>query len=431
VNQLAQGVAEARPIRQLFRGRLILPDGILEDGHLLTIGERIAAVGSGPGSTADADSTVEVTDGWIAPGFVDLHVHGGAGADFMDGTESAWFTACQAHLRHGTTALLATTSVAWKEQILTVLELCRRYQNCPQKTGLRVLGVHLYGPYFSAEARGCHPAAPLRLPQPDEYNAFLEYADVIVTASMAPELAGAEAFTRACIERGIRVNIGHSQATATQVMEAVRWGARHVDHLFCAMSDKTKLRRTQPFPMRGGVLEATLLLDELTTEVIADGVHLSGDLLLLALKCKGPDRLALVTDCNRALDMPDGEYRFGPQDGGEPFQVRNGVALTLDGMGLASSVRGMDWMVRTFMSLTGRPIWEVIRLATLTPARIIGWADRLGSLEVNKLADLVVLDSNLAVKQVYVAGQRVWCDTPASGCAECTTAEPRNQTNRG
>jgi N-acetylglucosamine-6-phosphate deacetylase len=399
-----QDVAEKTAPRRLFRGRLVLPDRILEEGHLLTIGERIAAVAAGPGSAADADQVIERGDGWLTPGFVDLHVHGGADADFMDGTEAALVTACQAHLRHGTTALLATTTAAWKEQILAVLALCRRYWNCPQKTGLRILGVHFYGPYFAVEARGCHPAAPVRLPQADEYAAFLEFADVMVTASVAPELAGAEAFARACLERGVRVNIGHSQATAAQVMEAVRWGARHVDHLFCAMSDKTKLRRTQPYPMRGGVLEATLLLDDLTTEVIADGVHLSGDLLLLAWKCKGPDRLALVTDCNRALDMPDGEYRFGPQEGGEPFRVHDGVALTLDGQGLASSVRGMDWMVRTFQRLTGRPLWEVVRLATLTPARIIGWADHLGSLEVNKLADRVVLDADLQVRQVYVGG---------------------------
>lgn len=394
--------------KRLFRGNIVLADCVLQEGHLVTSGDRIVAVGAGPGSADDVDEVVEIEEGYLAPGFVDLHVHGGDGSDFMDGTESAWRSVCRAHLRHGTTSLLATTCVAWKEQILEALHLARRLKNRPDRTGLRVLGVHFYGPYFAAEARGCHPAPPLRPPQREEFTDYLDFADVIVTASIAPELPGAEAFARACVQRGIRLNIGHSQATAEQVAQAIRWGARHVDHLYCAMSDKTKLRRAQSWPMRGGVLEAALLYDELTTEVIADGVHLSRDLLLLAWKCKGPDRLALVTDCNRALDMPDGDYVFGPQDIGEPFRVHNGVALTVDGQGLASSVRGMDWMVRTFHLLTGRPIWEVIRLATLTPARILGLDHQLGSLEIGKLADLVVLSNDLSVRQVYISGEVAW-----------------------
>src|SRR5204863_3330047 len=133
----------------------------------------------------------------------------------------------------------------------------------------------------------------------------------IVLATVAPELPNAEAFARACRERGVRLNAGHSHATFEQMAAAVEWGVRHVDHLFCAMSDRARLRQTQTYPMRGGVLEATLFFDELTTEVIADGKHLQRELLLLALKVKGPQRLALATDCNRALDMPDGEYPLG------------------------------------------------------------------------------------------------------------------------
>src|SRR3954452_19867179 len=144
---------------------------------------------------------------------------------------------------------------------------------------------------------------------------------------------------------------------------AVRWGVRHVDHLFCAMSDRARLRQTQTYPMRGGVMEATLYFDELTTEVIADGKHLQAELLKLAYKIKGPDRLALVTDAMRALDMPDGEYLFGPRDGGgEPVLRRDGVGVTSDGKALASGVTGMDHAVRTFQHLTGVPIPQVIKM---------------------------------------------------------------------
>jgi N-acetylglucosamine-6-phosphate deacetylase len=157
--------------------------------------------------------------------------------------------------------------------------------------------------------------------------------------------------------------------------------------------------------MRGGVLEATLFFDDLTTEVIADGKHLQRELLLLAYKVKGPDRLALVTDCNRALDMPDGDYVFGPLDGGEPIVRRDGVGVMPDGKALASGVVGMDHCLRTFRRLTGVPLVEAVRMASLTPARIAGWDGEVGSIAPGKWADLVVLDEELQVRQVYRAGE--------------------------
>ena len=172
------------------------------------------------------------------------------------------------------------------------------------------------------------------------------------------------------------------------------------------MSDRARLRQEQTYPMRGGLMEATLYFDELTTEVIADGKHLQRELLLLAYKTKGPDRLALVTDCNRALDMPDGEYYFGPRDGGEPILREDGVGVTLDGKALASGVVGMDECVRTFQRLTGVPLVEVLRMASLTPARIAGVEALTGSIGMGKRADLVVLDAELVVRQVYVAVRR-------------------------
>src|SRR5205823_5511727 len=240
---------------------------------------------------------------------------------------------------------------------------------------------------------------------PEEYRAYLDYADCMSTATVAPELPGAEAFVRACRERGIRCNAGHSFATFAQMQAAVDWGVRHVDHLFCAMSDRARLRQSQSYPMRGGVMEATLFFDELTTEVIADGKHLQRELLLLAYKVKGPDRLALVTDCNRALDMPDGAYLFGPRDGGEPILRRDGVGVMPDGQALASGVVGMDECVRTFHRLTGVSLPEVVRMASLTPARIAGREDEIGSIAVGKQADLLVLDPDLRLVQVYLAGR--------------------------
>lgn len=413
----------------LFRGTVVLPDHLLTGGGVLVRDGKIIAVDRAAAFAGAIDAKTKVVDagdGYISPGFVDLHVHGGLGADFMDGTAEAYRTALIAHARHGTTSLTPTTTVARHDQILRVLELTREFMKgegggrraddkphisssspfpSPTSPLPRVLGAHFYGPYFRYEARGAHPGAAIRPPVEHEYRDYLEYADAMATATVAPELPGAEEFSRACVDRGVRMNAGHTWATFEQMRSAVDWGVRHIDHLYCAMSDKTRLRQFQTYPMQGGVLEAALFFDELTTEVIADGKHLSPDLLHLALKCKGPDRLALVTDCNRALDMPEGPYLIGPTDGGEPLIHRDGVGLMPDGKGLASSVRGMDHMLRVFWEQTGRPLWEVIRMASLTPARIVGRDREIGSLEVGKRADVVVLNESLDVKHVYCDGR--------------------------
>jgi N-acetylglucosamine-6-phosphate deacetylase len=380
----------------------LLPAGFVDvrKGRINTVGEQR------PPKTEGSSRVVDLAGNYLVPGYVDLHVHGGAGADFMDGTDEAFRTVCQAHLRHGTTTLLPTTTVARHEQHLAFLEVCRRLRRAGSG-GARILGAHFYGPYFALEARGCHPAAAVRPPTPREFEQYLAFADCIATATVAPELPGAEAFVRACSAKGIRANAGHTYATFAQMEAARAWGVRHVDHLFCAMSDRARLRQSQTYPMRGGVMEATLYFDDLTTEVIADGKHLQRELLLLAYKIKGPDRLALVTDCNRALDMPDGEYLFGPLDGGEPIVRKDGVGVMPDGQALASGVVGMDEQVRMFHNLTAVPLFEVVRMASLTPARIAGWDHELGSIAPGKRADLLVLDPDLKVRQVYVAGERV------------------------
>lgn len=386
-------------------GTVVLEDRLLPQGQVEIKDGRIAAVREASPAPASNDAqVVDLHGGYLTPGFVDLHVHGGDGADFMDGTAEAFTTAIRAHTRHGTTSIVPTTTVGRHDQHLAFLEVCRRLMR-EGTGGARILGAHFYGPYFNYDARGAHPGAHVRPPDPAEYRQYLEYADAIATATVAAELPGAEAFVRAFRAQGIVCNVGHSHCTFEQMEAAVGWGVRHVDHLFCAMSDKTRLRATQTYPMRGGLLEATLYFDELTTEVIADGKHLQRELLLLAYKIKGPDRLALVTDSNRALDMPDGDYLVGPLDGGELVRRVDDVCVMLDGQALGSSVAGMDRCVRTFHRLTGVPLVEVVRMASLTPARIVGRADAIGSIAAGKRADLVVLDADLQVRQVYVAGQ--------------------------
>lgn len=399
------------PTSLLVRGQLILPTKItrgslfIKDGRIV---EQLPKDAPAPPGAA----VIDVGENYLSPGFIDLHVHGGGGGDFMDGTEDAFRASLRSHLRHGTTRLAATTTVARHDQIMQTLKMTRQFRLQPDPQGARVMGAHFYGPYFRYEARGAHPGAEVRYPVEAEFAQYLDHADDLVTATVAPELPGAEEFVLACNKKGVRTNAGHSWATFAQMEAAVKWGVRHVDHLFCAMSDKSKLRQFQMFPMQGGVMEATLYFDELTTEVIADGKHLDASLLKLALKIKGPDRLAIVSDCSRALDMPDGPYKIGALDGGEPIIKKDGVGQTPDGKALASSIVGMDENVRTFAKLTERPLWEVVRMASLTPAQIAGQDRDLGSLEAGKTADILVLDQDLNVKQVLIEGQEIPLHSP-------------------
>ena len=384
----------------LINATVVLPDRLLEGATVRIEAGRFTQVDQNPSTDVDA---IDLDGDYLTPGFIDLHIHGGDNADFMDLTDEAWQTICRCHARHGTTRLTPTSTVATRDDYIKFLEMCQSWTN-RDTGGARILGGHLYGPLFRPEAKGCHPVADFLEPTDSALSAMLDYAGKgLVTFTLAPELDGALTLAKKARERGLLVTAGHTYATFSLMERAIEAGVRHADHLFCAMSDRARLRIEQPYPMRGGVMEAVLHFDELTSELIADGTHLSADLLRLAYKVKGPDKIALVTDAMRAVDCPDGEYRFGPKEYGEPIRRHNNAGLTLDGKGLASGVMGMDHCLRTFINATNAPLWEAIRMASLTPARILGFDATHGSIEVGKIADIVVLSKALHVKDVYIA----------------------------
>ena len=395
---------------RLVNATLVLPDRLVPGGAAHVRDGRIAA--AGPASTLPqwGGAAVDAGGRYAAPGYIDLHVHGGGGADFMDGTPAAFETAVRAHARHGTTGVVPTSTVARHGQTLAFLDACRamkrRGPDAPRGLS-RVLGAHLYGPFFAEEKVGCHPKEPARPPTRAEYAQYLEYADTMLTATCAPELAGAADFYRDAAAKGVRLNAGHSNASWDETAAAHALGVRHVDHLFCAMSNYVSVRTRFGTPMRGGMMEFVLATPDVTTEVIADGRHLAPELLRFALAMKGPDRVALVTDCNRALDLPPGEYLFGPSDGGEPFYSDGTVGLTTDRTALASSIRGMDFMVRHMHRVAGVDVPTVVRMASLTPAKVLGLEREVGSLEPGKRADLLLLDDQLNVEAVWVGGERL------------------------
>ena len=395
---------------RLTNATLVLPDRLLPDGALDIAGGRLTAVGREGDLLPPAGRTLDAQGAFIAPGFIDVHVHGGDGADFMDGTEAAFEAVIRAHTRHGTTTVVPTSTVARHEQTVAFLEHTRRMvsRGAQPEAGLaRTLGAHFYGPYFAEEKVGCHPKGEARPPSREEFEEYLRFADVMLTATCAPELPGAAGFFAAAAAKGIRLNAGHSNATWSEMEAAYRLGVRHVDHFYCAMSSVPSLRERCGTPMQASMTEFVLGTGDMTTEVIADGRHLAPELLRFVVSAKGADRVALVTDCSRALDCPPGTYIFGPLDGGESFYSDGEVGLLPGSPDLASSVRGMDFMVRHMHGVVGLDLPTAVRMATRTPAAILGIAGDVGSLEVGLRADLILLDRELAVRQMFIGGEAV------------------------
>lgn len=384
-------------------GTAILPDRLVPDAWVECRHGRIHRVGPARSRPPADARIVDARGGYLSPGFIDVHVHGGAGADFMDGTPEAVTTACRAHARHGTTTLFPTTTTGSPEQIRAMLASCATVKRQgPAVSGCRVAGVHLYGPYFAEDKVGCHAASGRRSPAAAEYEGHFA-TGLIRIATCAAELPGADAFYRAARRRRCLITCGHSNASWGEMERAFRAGMRHVDHFWCAMSSVPSLRQRFGVPMQASMAEFVLARAEMSTEVIADGCHLAPELLEFAYRMKGATRLLLVTDSNRALDQPPGRYRFGPADDGSWFDSDGRVGWAPNGS-LASSIMGMDHMVRQMRQSTGATLPEVVRMASLTPAERTGIARQTGSLEAGKRADVLILNRRLQVQRVFVDG---------------------------
>ncbi|MEX2579806.1 MAG: amidohydrolase family protein [Verrucomicrobiales bacterium] len=401
------------PEIQVFRnGTVVLPDLLVEDGVVVARGGRIESVGRAAElEVPEGAGIVDAGGGYIAPGFVDLHVHGACGADFMDGTEEAVRRATTGHTRYGTTTIFPTTTTATPEHLDRMLDACEAVQRS-WKPGdhARIAGVHWYGPYFASSKVGAHPGGLERAPDPGEYLKAFERG-IVRIATCAAELPGAEDFYRETRRRGMLATCGHSNASWPEMERGFEAGLRHVDHFWCAMSSIRSLQDRFDTPYRGSMAEFVLFEKEMSTEVLADGEHLAPELLNFAFRFKGPQRLCLVTDANRAVDMPEGEYLIGPEEAGNPFLNNGRVGVGLDG-GLASTVRGMDHMVRVMFAQTEASLPEVVRMASLTPAERGGISEETGSLEAGKRADVQILGRDLETERVFIEGIEFQDDRP-------------------
>lgn len=382
----------------LGNGRVVLPDRVEEKGSVLIDGEKILAVNVP--CPADAQR-IDVAGNYILPGFIDIHVHGGGDWDFMDGKAEAFPNVARAHCAHGTTALCPTTMTCPDELLEQTIDMFLETDKKPEG-GAELLGLHLEGPYFSAASKGAQPICEQRIPEREGLERILDRAQgTILRWDGAPEIPNMGLFAKVMAERGVLASLAHSAATAEQAMEAYDWGFSHVTHFYNACTTFHKVDGI----VHSGIVEATYLRDDVTIELIGDGRHIPKESMLLALRIKGPDNIALITDAMRAAGVDCKISILGARDTGVPVVIKDDVAQLPDFSSYAGSIATMDRCLRTAYRDYGIPLWQVSRMLSMTPARLCGVQDRKGSLEKGKDADIVVMNEELMIDRVYVRGQ--------------------------
>lgn len=387
---------------KVVNARIITPYRMIEDGVLLLENGKISYVGNEDFETEDYFE-LDAKKNYVSPGFIDIHIHGGGGHDFMDGTVEAFLGASEKHVEYGTTSIVPTTLTSTPEELKNTFDVYKRAKAINQK-GAEFLGLHLEGPYFAMTQKGAQDPRYIRNPDIREYNEILSWSDDIIRWSAAPELKGALEFGRCLRDKGILASIGHSDAIYEDVQKAFENGYTHITHLYSAMSG---VRRINAYRY-AGVIESAFLIDDMTVEIIADGTHLPASLLKLIYKIKGASRIALVTDSMRGAGMPEGASILGSIRNGQDVIVEDGVAKLLDRSAFASSVATADRLVRTMKTIADVPIIDAVRMMTSTPASIIGVENRKGSIAVGKDADIVLFDEDIDIKITIVNGKIVY-----------------------
>lgn len=384
---------------QLLYGQVLTPNGICEDGVLAIQGESISYAGDASGLPADlkqaAAEVIHQTDGYIIPGFIDIHVHGGNGEDFMDASKDVLDKITSFHSSQGTTAMLATTMTAPKAAIDHVLQEVNDYQNQGMPY-TRLVGVHLEGPFISPKWPGAQNPEHIVHANIDWLEEWVStYPGLVRQVTLAPEREGALEAISWLNTHGIVAALGHTDATYEEVEAAVEAGLSHGVHTFNAM---TGLHHRKP-----GVVGAMLSDDRLSCEIIADGIHVHPAAIRILARMKQDGNLILITDAMSATGMADGEYTIGDL----PVVVENGIAtLKSNRDSLAGStltmIKGFQLLVRE----VGLSIEQASRVGSLNPAAKIGIADVTGTLEAGKLADVLMLSNDLELQGVWIQGQR-------------------------
>ncbi|HKZ54988.1 MAG TPA: N-acetylglucosamine-6-phosphate deacetylase [Anaerolineales bacterium] len=373
-------------------GALLTPDRTMPETTLLVEGTTITALVPGAPPVAPGDQVIDAHGMWVAPGLIDLHVHGSAGHDTLDATPEALHGMARFFARHGVTGYLATTPAASSRALAKAVA---NVATTPQpEDGAQHLGIHLEGPYLNPEHKGAQPPEQLRDPDPADYEPWLT-SEVVRLMTVAPERPGMLALIERGVAKGIEFAVGHSAASYEEMLAAADRGLRQAAHTFNAMLG---LHHRQP-----GTAGAVLADDRIYAQIIADGVHVHPALVKILIRAKGPRRTILITDATRAAGLADGDYELA----GHPILVRVGIARTPAGS-LAGSTITLDVALRNAIRFTGASLNDALRMATATPAEAMGWGGRKGVLAPGADADIILLDAELNVRLTLVAGRVVF-----------------------
>ncbi len=385
----------------ITNGRVVGPQSMLEGHCVLIEDKKIKKVASRASLLLQEDTEIIDAGGnFVAPGFIDLHVHGAVGYDTMDASTEALIRIARYHSSGGTTAFTPTTMTDSADRISDALNAINETMHT-ETQGANIIGAHVEGPYISRERSGAQPAGHARNPIPTEYKQWFAFDGLITQMTLAPELPGVPELLEALLSHEILPSGGHTNATYEELETAISKGLCHATHLFNCMSASQK-QGSYRLP---GAVEAFLTNQRVMVEIIADGKHVHPGLMKLALKAKGADQICLVTDATAGCGLPD-ESEF--QVGATQAIVKNGVGLTADGSTLAGSVSNMVTMVKNMVQLIGISLVDAVRMASLNPARALGINSHKGSLETQKDADVVIFSPTFEVLKTIVSGKVVF-----------------------
>ena len=348
----------------------------MEDSHIISIGQGATDV--------KADKKIDAKGNYVLPGGIDIHVHGGGGHDFMEGTEEAFRVATQTHLRHGTTAIFPTLAASSTEMIMAAAATTEKLMAEPNSI---IMGLNLEGPYFNMAMAGGQMPEYIRNPQPEEYTYILENTNCIKRWDAAPELEGAIDFGRYVSSKGLIASIGHTAAGYKDVKAAHDAGYSQV-------------HKKREFKYEG-TIESIYLMDNMSVELVADGIHVPPVILRMVHKIKGVEHICLITDAMGCTASDSGDV-FDPR-----VIIEDGVCKLSDRSAIAGSIATMDRLIRTMVQQAEVSLEDAVRMVSETPARIMGIYDRKGSLDVGKDADCIIMDENLVLQGVISMGQEV------------------------